>query len=284
MKPVLVLSLIVGALFAGFVGATAAVVLGVGTCAATATHDEAVATPSREARATPVSNGDSEFAAEESKMLHRQVDDLSAQVTMLRSELEGVRADLARQVAPSADPTQVASVDQIAALQHDQVVKILEEQKQLEQKKRDDERKARELQQIKDRAARTAKELGMSAADETRLVDFMTVASAKRDEMFASTRDGNFDRDTMRKNFEDLRTWSETELNNQFGADLAAQLTKNMRDGRGWGGDFGGGGGGPPSWGGQGGNNGGQTQQQSGRRTGSGNSQSAPGGAGGGGQ
>jgi hypothetical protein len=276
MKPVLVLSLIVGALFAGFVGATAAVVLGVGTCAATATHEEGVAAPAREARATPVSNGDTEFAAEESKMLHRQVDDLSAQVTMLRSELEGVRADLARQVAPSTDPIQVASVDQIAALQHDQVVKILEEQKQLEQKKRDDERKARDLQQIKDRAARASKELGLSSADETRLVDFMTVAAAKRDEMFASTRDGNIDRDTMRKNFEDYRTWSETELKAQFGNDLAAQLLKLQRDGRGggWGGDFGGGGGGPPNWGGQngGGGQGGQGAPGQGGQQGAGQS------------
>src|SRR5262245_26336896 len=142
MKPVLVLSLIVGALFAGFVGATAAVALGVGSCpTATTAHPDVAAAPATELRASAPSKNDAEFAAEESKMLLRQIDDLSAQVTLLRSELEGVRADLARQATPSTEPGQLASAEQVAALQHDQVVKILEEQKQLEQKKRDDERK-----------------------------------------------------------------------------------------------------------------------------------------------
>jgi hypothetical protein len=252
MKPVLALSLIVAALFAGFVGATAAVVLGVG---ASSQNQPAVAAASSTQRdgANSKASDRSGAAAAESAVLSRQVDDLGVQVAALRGELEGLRSDIARQATPSAAPVLVAKADEIAAVQHDAVVKILQEQKDLEQKKRDEERKARDLQQIKDRAARAAKELGLGAADETRLVDFMTTASAKRDEMFAGTRDGNFDRETMRKNFEDYRTWTETELKAQFGADLAEQLLKMQRDGRGggWGGDFGGGGG-PPAWGGQG--------------------------------
>ena len=257
MKPVLALSLIVSALFAGFVGATAAVVLGVGSGSQS---QAAVAAPSGAARQGSASKSAEDRGGElaaENAGLSRQVEELGLQVASLRGELEGLRTDIARQATPSAAPVTVAKVDELAAVQHDAVVKILQEQKDLEQKKRDEERKARDLQQIKDRAARTAKELGLGAADETRLVDFMTASAAKRDEMFAGARDGNFDRDTMRKNFEEYRTWTESELNAQFGADVAAQLLKNMqrggRDG-GWGGDFGGGagGGGPPNWAGQG--------------------------------
>ena len=259
MKPVLAMSLIVAALFAGFVGATAAVVLGVGA-SSSAEHATAVPAPNAAVRETALHKGDSqnELLAAESVNLHRQVDDLSTQVTTLRGELDGLRSEIARQATPSAVPVAVAKLDEVSAIQHDAVIKILEEQKQLEQAKRDEERKARDQQQIKDRAARAAKELGLGAADETRLVDFMTVASTKRDEMFASTRDGNFDRDTMRKSFEDYRTWTETELKAQFGPDLAAQLLKLQRDGRG--GDFGGGG--PPGgWTGQQQGGPGQTNQ-----------------------
>jgi len=268
MKPVLALSLIVAALFAGFVGATAAVVLGVASQSPSASAVAAPNSATRQASGSKGTDRADELAADNAG-LARQVDDLSTQVAALRGELDGLRTDLARRETPSAAPMMVAKADELAAVQHDAVIKILQEQKDLEQKKRDEERKARDLQQIKDRAARAAKELGLGTADEGRLVDFMTVASAKRDEMFASTRDGNFDRDAMRKNFEDYRTWTETELKAQFGADLADQLIKLQRGGRdgGWGGDFGGGGGGPPNWGGQGGTNGQGAQQGTVRTT-----------------
>ena len=253
MKPVLALSLIVAALFAGFVGATAAVVLGVGA-SSQSQSPSAVAAPNSAARKASASKGADradELAAENAG-LARQVDDLSTQVAAQCGELEGLRTDIARRETPSAAPATVAKVDDLAAVQHDAVVKILQEQKDLEQKKRDDERKARDQQQIKDRASRYSKELGLGAADEARLVDFMTVSAAKRDELFAGARDGSMDRDAMRKTFDDYRTWNETELKATFGADLAEQLLKLQRGGRdgGWGGDFGGGG--PPNWGGQG--------------------------------
>src|SRR5262249_37633436 len=145
----------------------------------------------------------------------------------------------------------------LASVQHDAVVQIMQEERDKEQAKRDEERKQREQQAIADRSARIAKELGLGAADERKLTDFLTVASAKRDEVFKSVRDNGFDRDAMRKSFDDMRTWAEGELNNTFGANLGGQILQATRDSRG-GNDFGGGwgggwgGGGNPPWQGQG--------------------------------
>src|ERR1043165_9862532 len=133
MKPLILLSVIVGALFAGFVGATAAVVLGVGTCSLTPAAESAVApSTASKAAADAKSAEQADFGAAQSQMIAQRVDDLATQVSALRSELEGVRADIARQETPSSAPTLVAKGDEIAAVQREQVVKILEEQKQLE--------------------------------------------------------------------------------------------------------------------------------------------------------
>jgi hypothetical protein len=243
MKPILIAALL-AALVAGFVGAATVLVLSsreqaaaVATEHARATEHAAAAAIETSARVTDVSNDE----------LRDQITVLAHEIDELRDQLDGLRSGMARQETPSAVEHKPINAEQLASVQRDAVVQIMQEERDKEAAKREEERKQREQQAIADRSARIAKELGLGAADERKLTEFLTVASAKRDEMFRGVRDGNFDRDAMRKNFDDMRTWAETELNNTFGANLGGQIMQANRD---WRGDFGGGwsGGGGAPW------------------------------------
>ena len=249
MKPILLAALL-AALVAGFVSAAAVVVL-VGRSRASAAHEAAVAERDVATAAAAQAYEQSSEAASDaalSRDLAEQVAILSGEVDSLRRELASLRESQDRQAAPSAVESAPINVDQLAAVQRDAVVQILQEERDREAAKRDEERKLREQQALAERSARLAKELGLGAADERKLTEFMGVAAAKRDELFRGMRDGNFDRDAMRTNFETYRSWAETELNATFGANLGAQIMQANRDV-----GFGGGDRGGPPWQGQGG-------------------------------
>lgn len=175
---------------------------------------------------------------------------LNRRIDLLETELASLRSDRSRQaVNTNLDVAKAAPTpDVVAEIQREAIVQVLEEQKQAELDKREQERKERQVKQAQDMAARAAKELGLGAGDEARLADFIVVAGDKRDEMFKSVREGGtFDRDTMRQNFDDYRTWAEGELNNTFGANVGGQILEYQRKQRDGFGGFGGGfGGGPP--------------------------------------
>ncbi|MCY3002241.1 MAG: hypothetical protein NTV21_10600, partial [Planctomycetota bacterium] len=132
----------------------------------------------------------------------------------------------------------------LAAINREAVVQILEEQRVAEQKKRDDERKVREKETIDRMAERAAKELGLAPADQTRYADFLTVANAKREELFGNMRGGGpgAGGQDFRQVFEDYRAWSDGELKGTFGDNLGQQLSDWQRDQMRGGGFMGGGG------------------------------------------
>lgn len=254
MKPILLAALL-AAVVAGFVSAAAVVVL-VGRGRATAAQEVAVAERDLAAAAAAQAQerldqatGDAALSSD----LAEQVAILSGEVDSLRRELASLRESQDRQAVPSAVESAPINVDQLAAVQRDAVVQILQEERDREAAKRDEERKLREQQALAERASRLAKELGLGAADEGKLTDFMGVAATKRDELFRGMRDGNFDREAMRTNVETYRSWAETELTATFGANLGAQIMQANRDV-----GFGGGDRGGPPWQGQGGQSGNQ--------------------------
>lgn len=246
MKPILLAALL-AALVAGFVGAATVLALAGRERAAVAVARE-VATAERDVAAASATQAQSSDAAS-ARDLSDQVAYLAGEVDSLRRELASLRELQDRRAAPSVVESAPIAVDQLAAVQRDAVVQILQEERDREVAKREEERKQREQQAITERASRLAKELGLGAADERKLTDFMGVASAKRDELFRGMRDGSFDRDAMRTNVDTYRTWAETELNATFGSNLGAQIMQANRD-VGFGGGFGSGG---PPWQGQGG-------------------------------
>jgi len=188
---------------------------------------------------------------------------LNRRIDLLETEVASLRNDRARQAVPmQLDVAKNAPTPEaVAEFQREAIMQVLEEQRQAEADKREQERKERQLKTAQEMAARAAKELGLGAADETRLADFIVVAGDKRDEMFKSVRDGGgFDRDTMRQNFDDYRTWAEGELTRQFGASVGGQILEYQRKQRDSFGGFGGFGGGPPGgWNGSNGATGGDS-------------------------
>jgi hypothetical protein len=211
------------------------------------------------ARAAMLSDSDAATFAE----LNRRIELLETEVSALRSD-RSREAVVARVDAAGTAPTP----DEVAQIQREAIVQVLEDQKKAEADKREAERKERQRKAADEQAARAAKELGLGAGDEKRLSDFIVASGDKRDEMFRPMREGgNFDRDAMRQGFEDYRTWAENELNGAFGASLGARILeyqRTQRDSFGFGG-FGGFGGGPPS-GGPGGGPGGTPGGSSGGR------------------
>ncbi len=193
--------------------------------------------------------------------------ELNRRIELLETEVSALRSDLSREaVATGVDAARLAPTpDEVAQIQREAIVQVLEDQKKAEADKREAERKERQRKAADEQAARAAKELGLGAGDEKRLADFIVASGDKRDEMFRPMREGgNFDRDAMRQGFEDYRTWAETELNSTFGANLGARILEYQRTQRDSFG-FGGFGGGPPT-GGPGGGPGGASGGSSGGR------------------
>ena len=277
MKPVGFILVLGVALLAGAVGAGTVVALSSKAAPLAASGESAAATPRDKEAPRAVSPPAMVTVGSDTQA---EVEGLRLRVEELSREVAGLRSDVSRQVAPtSADLKTPGSVDEVAALQRDAVVKIMADEQARQQAKRDEERKARELAGYAQIAERAAKELGLGPVDQTKLVDFMAASGTKRDDMFKTARESGAP-EGFRTAMEDFRVWRETELQTQFGADLAKQLTDYARtqgrDGMGMGfgggpgGDWGGGGaaGATPGQGGQAG----QTSQGQtrGRRSGGG--------------
>lgn len=252
MKPIVLVSVIAGSLLAGFLGAAAAVALVVERRA------EAEVAAAEQARGEAL--GRAAASSEQGQPFgSSELDPLRGAIANLQREVDELRAELARREAPAEGLTAAGvaplSVEALAELKRDAVVQIMEEERQRETQKREDERKAREQEMFNRLAERAAKDLGLSPADQQRLSEFMTVASTKSSEIFRTAREAGGP-EGMRTAFEEFRTWRDTELKSTFGDNLGQQLIDYQREQmRGGFGGFGGGfemGGGPGA-GGQGG-------------------------------
>lgn len=184
---------------------------------------------------------------------------LSNQVARLEEELDATRLELARRPVEPDGADELEAAELAAALSdapgsRDFVAKVIEDLRAEERRKREEERKQRDEDSILRRAERIADELGLNAAQETSLRDYLTLQTDKRNAIMDEAREGGFDRDKMRTAFEEMREWGETELVTRFGEDVADKINDLERQdrwgGRGRGGDSGGGGGGGDSGGG----------------------------------
>jgi hypothetical protein len=187
------------------------------------------------------------------------VAELNRRIDLLEGELAALRDERSRTAVASVSDkaAELVTPDAVAAIQREAIVQVLEDQRKAEADKREAERKERQRKAADDAAARAAKELGLGAGDERRLADFYLAAASKREEMFSPMRDGaGFDRDAMRKGFEDFRVWAETEVKGAFGDGVGGQILeyqRQQRDSFGMGGFEGPGGGGRTRRGGGGG-------------------------------
>ena len=176
--------------------------------------------------------GEDPLLREELTMLADRVEDLSAELDMLRG-------DLSRRPAPGAlDSEQVvlaaaAEQAQFTEEQRAAISDILARAREQEAELRASERAAREEQLVLDRAGRIAEQLALSIGDETALADHLRTEADRRREIIDRSRAEDYDRDLLRDEFVALRDWSEQNLIDTFGADLAGQIRAAERNTRG---------------------------------------------------
>lgn len=155
---------------------------------------------------------------------------LTSRLDMVSAELENLRnsanrAPAAIPAAPTSEPAAGAVVITPEARQT--VLAVIAEEKAREAA----EAEARRLQQEKEaadrRAARIAKELTLSPGDEMRLSQLMVASNQKRQELFEGMRNGNFDREVARTQFEEFRKWQTDQLVGAFGQSIADQILQS---------------------------------------------------------
>jgi hypothetical protein len=193
----------------------------------------------------PQNPGDEVLARMDS--MAREIDSLRIQVAALRA---GAEREPAIVVAEPVDGIAASG----AALPRDKILQVIEEDRLAQQRKRDEDQRARDLAAMLTRAERTAKKFGLDARQEKSLADVYILERQKMEDFRTQMREqGGFgaDPEQMRQSFQDLRTWRLDELTSRLGSDLANQINESEND------RFGGGPGGRRGNRGQGGQGGG---------------------------
>jgi hypothetical protein len=177
------------------------------------------------------------------------VDALSRSLDDLRAEVAALKAGAARQ--PAAEVAVEKPLDEpaasFAAAHRDAILKVIEEDRQEQKRKAEEEQRARDLQAALSRAERSAKQFGLLADQQKQLADIYILERQKLDDLRNQARDpatASADPQAMRQGYRDVRDWRLTELTNRFGPDLGARIDEfdNQRGGGGSGGGPGGGG------------------------------------------
>lgn len=241
MKPFHILGVLVLSLLGGYIGAMFGAPAG-----------STVATP------TPVTEplAATEVVPTPDKALAARIDELDMQLALLQRKIEDAAGSASgRLEAPEAVAAKVEAAVANAAPSRDAILRVIEEDRVMQEQKREAERKEREALQAKQRAERTAQRLGMDALQTQTLADFYVSERAKFDELRQGWQNGG-DPEGMREQMRVAREWRDAELNRLFGPTLGPQLAEQGFEGMGRGnrgGNNNGGGGN----GGGGGNNGG---------------------------
>jgi hypothetical protein len=207
----------------------------------------------------PVSLASGTTAAEfDSSKLVARIESLNQEVTELHLELMRLKQDKNRVPATAAaEPVKVAEADttSFAAEHREAILKIIAQDREDQDRKREEERKARDLENILNRADRTAKKLGLNATQQKSLADVYILERQKMDEM--RNMRGQGDPEAARTAFREFRDWRTGELTKRFGPELTQQLEESDIAGFRGGGFGGGRGNGPGGGGGPGGPGGG---------------------------
>jgi hypothetical protein len=162
--------------------------------------------------------------------LAMEISDLQTQIASLRQEKSRAPATSAPEIA--AAPT---SATELAALNRDAILKVLDDVQAEKDRKREEERKQREVQQNLAHAERVATKVNLNPGQKQVLADFYATENQKREEMRTQYRDA-FDNGTaapLRDAFRESREWSTNELTRLFGTELGAQIVQADEGGRG---------------------------------------------------
>lgn len=160
--------------------------------------------------------------------LGSEVDELHAQVAALKAGAAREPASVAVTETPvDEDATTYASVHREA------ILKVIEDDRLAQQRKREEEQRARDLQSMLARAERTAKRFGLTTDQQKSLADIYLLERTKMEDFRTQMREqGGMggDPEQMRTSFQELRDWRLLELTNRLGPDLAQQINDSEFD------------------------------------------------------
>jgi hypothetical protein len=154
----------------------------------------------------------------------RELDELRAQIAVLKT---GAAREPAVEIAAQKPLDEPAST--FAALHRDAILKVIDDDRQEQKRKQDEEQRARDLQTAMARAERTAKQFGLVGDQAKSLADVYVLERQKIDDLRNQMRDAGGavgDPAAMRQGFRDLRDWRLNELTNRLGADLAEKINE----------------------------------------------------------
>ena len=214
--------------------------------------------------ASPAVSPDAHPGDVEARMdaMAREIDELRAQVATLKAGAEREPAAEAASEKPADSPSSAS----FASEHRDAILKVIDEDRQEQKRKADEEQRARDLQNALARAERTAKQFGLAADQQKSLADVYILERQKMEEMRNQFRDQgmNGDPEAMRNSFREMRDWRMNELTLKLGAELAEKINdSDMAAFRGFGG-------GPGRRGNRGGNDSGNGGPDGGNRPGGG--------------
>ena len=222
MKPAVVLLSLGLLLCAGALG----VVLVSGSREAVAQPAEA-RTASAEALAPAASDPRSD------EVLQR-LDALSREVDALRSELAAVRSSASREPVQEVAAATAAPIDESSAAfaseHRGAILKVIEEDREAQKRKQEEEQRARDLAASLARAERTAKQFGLGPEEQKALADVYILERQKMEELRNQMRDQTGfggDPEAMRNSFREMRDWRLNELTVRLGSELAEKINES---------------------------------------------------------
>ncbi len=192
----------------------------------------APAAPSAPTAASPAPVQVAERDGATDRAFEARIDALSMQIADLQDELGALRASAAR---TPVEPLEVAAAAPIGApvpaVQREQILRVIADEKAAEAQKRENERIQREEEQRLQRADRMAQRVGLNEAQERQLADFYLVERNKFEEMRIAARDAvGGDPADMRTAFRDARDWRNGELVRLFGPEVGGQIAEADQD------------------------------------------------------
>jgi hypothetical protein len=158
----------------------------------------------------------------------------------LRAQIANLKQRAAREPVAEAVPQKpLDEPDSAFAAQHRAaILKVIEDDRQEQKRKQEEELRARDMQTALARAERTAKEFGLSSDQQKALADVYILERQKLEDMRNQMRDQSGlggDPVALRQTFRDMRDWRLNELSSRLGADLAEKINsvdvERFRDG-----------------------------------------------------
>jgi len=163
-----------------------------------------------------------------------RIDALSMQIADLKDEVVALRASAARTPAETPEVAAAKPIGApVPAVQREQILQVIADEKAAEAQRRENERVAREEEQRLQRADRMAQRFGLNENQERQLADFYLVERNKFEDLRETmrvAREGGGEAEDMRTVFRDARDWRNGELERLFGPEIGKQIAEVDQD------------------------------------------------------